>query len=112
MALYDLLSAAGTTPSQAVARGEARTALEQAILLLPEVYRQVVRMYDLEDRAGGGSGAGVESESRCHLHGPGPGAPPAARVDGTRFEVLQYGLIALQACPVAVLRGRGTPAAA
>ncbi len=50
VALYDLLSAVGTTPSQGAARGEARTALEQAIVQLPKVYRQVVQMYDLEGR--------------------------------------------------------------
>ncbi len=64
IALHDLLSAAGTTPSQGVARGEARTALEQAILQLPEIYQQVVRMYDLEGRP-------VEEVARALNRSPG-----------------------------------------
>ena len=49
--LYGLLSAAGTTPSQCVARDEARVDLEQAIQQLPEAYQRVVRMYDIEGRS-------------------------------------------------------------
>lgn len=48
--LWDLLTGAGTTPSQHVARGEAKTALERAIDQLPEDYARVVVMYDLEGR--------------------------------------------------------------
>ena len=47
VALYELLDAGRTTPSQHLAREEARTALECAIRQLPESYRRVVEMYDL-----------------------------------------------------------------
>ena len=50
VALYELVSATGTTPSRHVARGEACEALEEAIQHLPEAHRQVVKMYDLEGR--------------------------------------------------------------
>jgi len=49
-ALYDMLSAAGATPSREVARRERHKALEEAIRHLPETHRQVVQMYDLEGR--------------------------------------------------------------
>ncbi len=48
VALCELLSGAGSTPSGHFARDEARTDLEQAIEELPDDYRRVVRMYDLE----------------------------------------------------------------
>jgi RNA polymerase sigma-70 factor (ECF subfamily) len=48
--LYDQISAAGGTPSRAAARGEAVSALKQAIESLPPAYRQVVTLYDLEGR--------------------------------------------------------------
>ena len=51
VALVDVLS--GTTratPSRQVAGREARVALEDAITRLPEVYQEVVRLYDLEGR--------------------------------------------------------------
>jgi RNA polymerase sigma-70 factor (ECF subfamily) len=46
-ALYELVSATSSTPSRRAARAEARQTLEHAIAQLPEVYRQVVQMYDL-----------------------------------------------------------------
>ncbi len=51
VALWELLSNPGTTPSGHAARGEAQTALERAITQLPEAYARVVMMYDLEGRA-------------------------------------------------------------
>lgn len=48
VALYDLLSHSGTTPSRAAAKGEVRTALKQAVEQLPTDYRRVVQLYDLE----------------------------------------------------------------
>ena len=50
VALCDLLSGTGSTPSGHFERKEARTDLEQAIEELPDDYRRVVRMYDLEDQ--------------------------------------------------------------
>ena len=50
VALYDLVSAAITTPSGRAAKDEAKTALEQAIEHLPDTYRKLVRMYDIEGR--------------------------------------------------------------
>ena len=49
-ALHELVSSGGTSPSGCAARGEARAALEQAIQRLPEAYRRVVQMFDLEGR--------------------------------------------------------------
>jgi len=46
--LYELLDSGRTTPSRHVARDEACAALERAIQQLPETYRRVVRMYDIE----------------------------------------------------------------
>lgn len=50
VALHDLLSAAGTTPSRHVARDEACTALQAALQQLPEAYRRAVEMFDLQGR--------------------------------------------------------------
>ena len=50
VALYELLAVTQSTPSRHAARAEARVILEQAIRHLPEDYRQVVQMYDLEDQ--------------------------------------------------------------
>ena len=44
------LGGTATTPSGHVARDEARAALDQAIAKLPDHYRSVIRMYDLEER--------------------------------------------------------------
>ena len=51
IALYDLLSGSGSTPSQHLARGEGRSALEHALSQLPGDYRLVVELYDLQGRA-------------------------------------------------------------
>ena len=48
--LYELVAARQSTPSRHAARNEARTALERAIDQLPDDYRRVVRMFDLEGR--------------------------------------------------------------
>lgn len=50
VALYERLVGTKTTPSRHAARNEAQGALEGAIVQLPEDYRQVVRLYDLEGR--------------------------------------------------------------
>lgn len=50
VALCELLSGSGSTPSGHFAREEARTDLEQAMEELPSDYRRVVSMYDLEAR--------------------------------------------------------------
>ena len=50
VALFERLGGTITTPSRRVARKEARTCLEQAVEALPEAYRTLVRMYDLEGR--------------------------------------------------------------
>ncbi|MBI4585870.1 MAG: sigma-70 family RNA polymerase sigma factor [Planctomycetes bacterium] len=46
--LYQSLVEASSTASRGAARKEALEALEQALGQLPEIYRQVVRLYDLE----------------------------------------------------------------
>ena len=51
MALYELVGATTTTPSRLAARSEAKAAMNQAISRLPELYRQVVEMYDLQGRS-------------------------------------------------------------
>ena len=50
VALCEVLSAGGSTPSRHVARSEAHAALERAIQELPDAYRQVVQMFDLDGR--------------------------------------------------------------
>jgi len=50
MALYEVLSSTGTSPSGCAARDEALTALRRAIQQLPEAYGHVVMLYDLEGR--------------------------------------------------------------
>ncbi len=60
VALCELLSSSGSTPSGHFARVEAHSALEQAIEHLPKTYRQVVRMYDLESQAAQEVGAALE----------------------------------------------------
>lgn len=44
------LGGTATTPSGHVARDEAKAALDRAIAQLPDHYRRVIRMYDLEER--------------------------------------------------------------
>lgn len=48
VALTELLGVSGSTPSRQVARAEARDALRSAIERLPEAYRKVVEMYDIQ----------------------------------------------------------------
>lgn len=49
-ALLDNLSRTASTPSQVTAAAEATTLVEEAVERLPESYRQVVRLYDLDGR--------------------------------------------------------------
>ncbi len=49
-ALCELLGSPSATPSRQAARDEANTALDRAVRQLPEAYRRVVQMYDLENR--------------------------------------------------------------
>ena len=51
LVLYELLGDSVTTPSQHAARAEACHFLEEMIEQLPETYRLVVQMYDLEGRS-------------------------------------------------------------
>lgn len=46
--LYEIVAATTSTPSRGVARGEAKSAITRAIEQLPEGYRRVVEMYDIE----------------------------------------------------------------
>jgi len=50
VALVELLESSGTTPSRYVARKEAGRILERVIQGLPEAYRRVVQLYDLQGR--------------------------------------------------------------
>lgn len=50
VSLAEILQAADRTPSRLVARQEAYADLKSAVRQLPDLYRQVVRMYDLEVR--------------------------------------------------------------
>ncbi len=50
MSLYEMLGGSYTTPSQDAARKEARSAIGRAVQHLPDNYRRVVQMYDLEGR--------------------------------------------------------------
>ncbi|MBU0639784.1 MAG: RNA polymerase sigma factor [Planctomycetes bacterium] len=52
VALCDLLGATTTTPSRAAASRETRCMLDSAIAELPPDYAQVIRLHDLEGRAG------------------------------------------------------------
>lgn len=51
VALFERLGGTATTPSRQAARHEARACLEQAIAALPEAYRTLVRLYDLEGKS-------------------------------------------------------------
>lgn len=53
MDLIDTIAGDGTSPSRAVSREEARTALERALEQLPETYRTVICGYDLDGRSAG-----------------------------------------------------------
>lgn len=48
VSLYNLLGCTTTTPSREAARIEAKVSLERAIERLPDDYRRVVQMYDLD----------------------------------------------------------------
>ena len=50
LALYQLLGCTTTTPSRHAARSEAKEALGKALDRLPNDYRTVIKMYDLEGR--------------------------------------------------------------
>jgi DNA-directed RNA polymerase specialized sigma24 family protein len=50
VALYELLGAVTNTPSREAATMEAQSAIQRVLELLPEDYKRVVRMYDLEGR--------------------------------------------------------------
>jgi len=50
LSLFDVLADSGTTPSRGAMRGELEEALTAALAQLPDAYRQVVRLYDLECR--------------------------------------------------------------
>jgi len=45
--LFEMLGGESRTPSRVVARGEACTAMHEALQKLPPIYQQVVRQYDL-----------------------------------------------------------------
>lgn len=51
IALCELLSSSGTTPSGHCARDEAKTAVRHAIEQLPKIYCTVVQMYDLKGKS-------------------------------------------------------------
>ncbi len=48
VALYEMLGGNTDTPSKAVARQDAESAMSPALAQLPEAYQQVVRLYDLD----------------------------------------------------------------
>lgn len=50
LALYEILGGTTTTPSRAAARVEAREAIVRVIGSLPETYRAVIQMYDIDNR--------------------------------------------------------------
>jgi RNA polymerase sigma-70 factor (ECF subfamily) len=50
VALYEFVAASMTSPSGQAARSEARVHLEKAIEALPEDYKQIVKLYDLQGR--------------------------------------------------------------
>jgi RNA polymerase sigma-70 factor (ECF subfamily) len=51
VSLLELLPDQGTTPSQAAMRREWADVLQEALLALPDAYRQVLQLYDLEGRS-------------------------------------------------------------
>jgi RNA polymerase sigma factor (sigma-70 family) len=66
--LLDCLCATGSTPSRAVAGDEARQILEKAMQELPAVYRQVIRLCDLDGQpAANVSGILGRSEGAVHM---------------------------------------------
>ena len=75
-ALYEILTGTQTTPSGAAARAEGAARLKRAIGQLPEPYRRVVELFDLEERPmdevaaalGRSPGAGYMLRARAHRH--------------------------------------------
>lgn len=51
LSLLDVLVDTGTSPSRGAMRGELGEALQRALAQLPDAYRDVVRLYDLECRS-------------------------------------------------------------
>lgn len=51
VALYEVLAVTTSTPSRYAARGEAKSAMANAIRQLPDIHRRVIEMYDLEGRS-------------------------------------------------------------
>lgn len=49
--LYEMLSGTNSTPSRHAARDEAKGFLHRAMQTLPENYRKIVQMYDIEGRS-------------------------------------------------------------
>jgi len=81
VALYDLLAASGTTPSRHAAREEARAALKEAIQQLPDAYRTLVQLYDLE-------GQSIESVAQALNRSPGAVYMLRARAHSRLGEIL------------------------
>jgi RNA polymerase sigma-70 factor (ECF subfamily) len=50
LSLFDVLDDGGTTPSGRAMRGELGEVFDRALARLPDAYREVVRLYDLEMR--------------------------------------------------------------
>ncbi len=72
--LFEAVGGVSATPSRDVATREAKSAVEASIDRLPELYRNVVRMYDLEERPVGaiaeelGRSAGAIYMLRARAH--------------------------------------------
>lgn len=68
VALIDMLSASGPTPSRAYGRGEAAGLLDMALKRLPPDYEQVIRQYDLSGRSAGEVGKEIgRSEGAVYM---------------------------------------------
>jgi RNA polymerase sigma-70 factor (ECF subfamily) len=74
--LLNLLSGNGTTPSRAVSRAESVWLVDRMLSTLPEEYRRVVQLYDLE---------GVGSQEIGRLLGRSPGAVAMLRARAHRL---------------------------
>ena len=81
VALYEFVAASITSPSGQVARSEARVHLEKAIEALPEDYKQIVKMYDLEGRP-------MDEVARTLDRSPGAGYMLRARAHRKLAELL------------------------
>ena len=51
MDLYEMVGGTHSTPSRAAARNEAKDILNEALQQIPETYRRVVQLYDLDGRS-------------------------------------------------------------